>query len=232
MLSLDQASIDRPCRKAPSLLARARQGDGEAFGELCQQFESRLLRHAILLCGDPSLAEDLSQETFIEAWKCLARYNERCQLFTWLCAILHNRHRSFRRRKKLFMLVGLGRSEPHATSLPDSADGLISPADSAQVREQAALVRRCVVALPAKQQKVVYLRFFVDDSLEGIAAALHCSVGTVKSRLFHALDKLRRMPALRESDGNLETQKIVLYETMPKKSQTNCLARDGRIGGL
>jgi len=49
--------------------------------------------------------------------------------------------------------------------------------------------------LPAKHQQVIYLRFYVDDSLEGIAAALGCSVGTVKSRLFHALDKLRGMKA-------------------------------------
>jgi hypothetical protein len=45
---------------------------------------------------------------------------------------------------------------------------------------------------------VIHLRFYVDDSLEGIAAALGCSVGTVKSRLFNALDKLRAMNALRE----------------------------------
>jgi RNA polymerase sigma-70 factor (ECF subfamily) len=50
--------------------------------------------------------------------------------------------------------------------------------------------------LPAKHQQVVYLRFYVDDSLEGIAAALGCPVGTVKSRLFHALDKLRGMSAM------------------------------------
>ena len=50
--------------------------------------------------------------------------------------------------------------------------------------------------LPAKHQQVIHLRFYVDDSLEGIAAALDCSVGTVKSRLFHALDKLRGMNAL------------------------------------
>ena len=62
-------------------------------------------------------------------------------------------------------------------------------------RKQAVLVRECVQALPAKQQQVIYLRFYVDDSLEGIAAALGCSVGTVKSRLFHALDKLRKMNA-------------------------------------
>jgi RNA polymerase sigma-70 factor (ECF subfamily) len=57
-------------------------------------------------------------------------------------------------------------------------------------------LRACVQALPTKQQQVIYLRFFADDSLEGIAVALGCSVGTVKSRLFHALDRLRRMNTL------------------------------------
>ena len=51
---------------------------------------------------------------------------------------------------------------------------------------------------PRKHQQVVYLRFYADDSLEGIAAALGCSVGTVKSRLFNALEKLRRMRELGE----------------------------------
>jgi RNA polymerase sigma-70 factor (ECF subfamily) len=64
------------------------------------------------------------------------------------------------------------------------------------LREEAALVRRCIEALPPKHQQVILLRFYVDDSLDGIAAALGCSVGTVKSRLFHALDKLRAMQAL------------------------------------
>jgi RNA polymerase sigma-70 factor (ECF subfamily) len=195
----------QPCPDALSLIAQARQGDADAFGELCGQLEARLLRHAIFLCGDVSLAQDLSQETLIQAWRCLNRYNEQCQFFTWLCAILHNRHRRFLRRKKLFSLVWLGNSGANETAadLEQRIDDADSPAESVQLREQAALVRRCVAALPARQQQVVYLRFFVDTSLEGIAAALPCSIGTVKSRLFHALDKLRRMPALRESAENL-----------------------------
>jgi RNA polymerase sigma-70 factor, ECF subfamily len=76
------------------------------------------------------------------------------------------------------------------------------PDEAAQRRERTALVRSCIEALPAKQQQVIYLRFYVDDSLGGIAAALGCSVGTVKSRLFHALDKLRGMNALSEQREN------------------------------
>jgi RNA polymerase sigma-70 factor (ECF subfamily) len=57
-------------------------------------------------------------------------------------------------------------------------------------------VRQCVQALSPKHQQVIHLRFYVDNSLEGIAAALGCSVGTVKSRLFNALDKLRGMNAM------------------------------------
>ena len=60
-----------------------------------------------------------------------------------------------------------------------------------------ALLFGCIQALPEKHQQIIYLRFYVDNSLEGIAAALGCSVGTVKSRLFRALDKLRTMNALR-----------------------------------
>ena len=72
------------------------------------------------------------------------------------------------------------------------------------------LVQQCIQALPAKHQQVIHLRFYVDDSLEGIAAALGCSVGTVKSRLFHALDKLRGMNAFSEHPGNLNTKVGVL----------------------
>lgn len=67
-------------------------------------------------------------------------------------------------------------------------------------------MRACIRALPARHQHVVHLRFYADDSLEGIAAALGCSVGTVKSRLFHALEKLRGMNALNARFAELPTK--------------------------
>jgi RNA polymerase sigma-70 factor (ECF subfamily) len=178
-------------------LALARAGDAEAFGEICRVHGTPLLRQAVALCGNLTLAEDLAQDTLVEAWKGLHRYNGRCQFFTWLCAILLNRYRNVLRANRLRPAASLGARnqdefEKHTGNLPDHAT---LPDQAVELREQAVLVRQCVQALPAKHQQVIYLRFYVDDSLEGIAAALGFSVGTVKSRLFHALDKLRKMNA-------------------------------------
>jgi RNA polymerase sigma-70 factor (ECF subfamily) len=180
-----------------SLLDQARAGDAEAFGEICRVHGTRLLRQAVALCGNVTLAEDLAQDTLVEAWKSLHRYNGRCQFFTWLCAILLNRYRNALRKNRLRPAAAPGgrdqdEFEKHTGNLADHA---ALPDQAVERREQAALVRQCVQALPAKHQQVIHLRFYVDDSLEGIAAALGCSVGTVKSRLFHALDKLRKMNA-------------------------------------
>jgi RNA polymerase sigma-70 factor (ECF subfamily) len=166
----------------------------------------------MLICGDYSLAQDLAQETFAEAWKCLRRYDGRCHFFTWLCAILHNRYRNYARRKRLFSLLPFalhdrGKERDFFEEQPDQ--GLL-PDQATQAREQAELIRRCIHNLPAKQQQVIYLRFFVDDSLEGIAAAIPCSLGTVKSRLFHALERLRRMSILQEECGSLHSNPEVL----------------------
>jgi RNA polymerase sigma-70 factor (ECF subfamily) len=161
------------------------------------------MRQAMALCGNEGLAEDLAQDTLVEAWRCLRRYNGRCQFFTWLCAILLNRYRNTVRQRRPLPFSAFG--EPDKNVLVNALGQLAThesrPDEAVQRREQAALVQQCIQALPAKHQQVIHLRFYVDSSLESIAAALGCSVGTVKSRLFHALDKLRAMNVLREQSG-------------------------------
>jgi RNA polymerase sigma-70 factor (ECF subfamily) len=164
------------------------------------------------LCGSATLAEDLAQDTLVEAWRCLHRYNGRCQFFTWLCAILINRYRNTVRQKRPMPFSSFQARDREGLQdrMGQLADQESLPDEAAQRREQAVLVQQCIQTLPAKHQQVIHLRFYVDDSLEGIAAALGCSVGTVKSRLFHALDKLRGMNALSEHLGNLNTKAGVL----------------------
>jgi RNA polymerase sigma-70 factor (ECF subfamily) len=140
----------------------------------------------------------------------LHRYNGRCQFFTWLCAILLNRHRNVLRENRLRPAFPFGAEDQDESEQPTRklSDQATLPDQAIEQREQALLVRQCVQALPAKQQQVIYLRFYVDDSLAGIAAALGCSVGTVKSRLFHALDKLRKMNALNTQMTAFKTKAV------------------------
>jgi len=191
-----------------SSLERAMAGDLEAYGEVYRAYSTPLLRQAMALCGNVALAEELAQDTLVEAWKYLRRYNGRCEFFTWLCAILLNRYRNSLRSRR-----AMPASSPASADDDEFADAIGKlkdqgslPDEAAELGEQAALVRKCIELLPVKHQHVIYLRFYVDDSLEGIAAALGCSVGTVKSRLFHALDKLRGMNAMSAQFLNLKTR--------------------------
>jgi RNA polymerase sigma-70 factor, ECF subfamily len=197
VLSLNPSFVEMDAPETRCLLGQAQAGDAAAFGEICRAYETRLLRQAMALCGNETLAEELAQDTLVEAWKCLRRYNGRCQFFTWLCAILLNRWRNSVRKRRLApftALAGPDRDE-FQNRIDNLADEQPAPDRAAQMREQAALVWKCVQILPVKQQQVVFLRFYVDDSVDGIATALGCSTGTVKSRLYHALDKLRAIDA-------------------------------------
>lgn len=198
MAALNPTFVEIGTPDTRSLLEEARAGDAEAYGEVYRVYATRLLRQAMTLCGNVALAEELAQDTLVEAWKCLRRYNGQCEFFTWLCAILLNRYRNSLRNNRLLPVSNLGCRDldEFANAVETGADRGSLPDEAAALREQSALVRKCLQSLPPKHQQVIYLRFYVDDSLDGIAAALGCSVGTVKSRLFHALDKLRSINAL------------------------------------
>jgi RNA polymerase sigma-70 factor (ECF subfamily) len=182
---------------APELFARARVGEASAFCSLTEPLQTRLLRQAAALSGDLSLAEDLVSETLVEAWKSFARYNESCRLSTWLYAILlHRWQKSLRHaRSRPISFAGLSRIE--ADELHSQQENIpsqeASPAETAARTETFLQLRQCVERLPEKHRHVILLRFFEDASLPDIAVVLNCSVGTVKSRLHHALEKLREM---------------------------------------
>ena len=170
------------------LLARAREGDLGAFSEIMEAEQPRLLSQALAFSGDSQAAQDLVQETMIAAWKCFDRFDGSCRVFTWLYVILLRQHRRslgwFSRRIPLATLEQqVAAQRNHAVSSPASLQ------DSAE----SDLIRTMIAALPQRHREVVRLRFYADASEAEIATALGISLGTVKSRLHHALEKLRRM---------------------------------------
>ena len=186
---------ERPASR--ELLARACAGDADAFCRLAEPLQARLLRQAVALAGDVSAAEDLVSETLVEAWRSLPRYNQTCRLSTWLYAILlHRCRKSVRRaRRRPISLAWLPFFETR--ELDEQRANLsspeLSPVEKLLQDETSARLQKCLEQLPDKHRQIILLRFFEDASLPDMAAVLGCSVGTVKSRLHHALEKLRKM---------------------------------------
>ncbi len=167
-----------------------------AFCRLAAEHEGRLLQQAYGLARDASAAEDLVAETLVEAWRSLSRYDGTCRFSTWLFSILLHRHQKAlrRARSRPIPLAALPLAEADERrqaqeSLPALGP---SPAEEAMRREAAEKLREAIDALPEKHQQVVLLRFFEGASLSEIAGVLGCSVGTAKSRLHYALEKLRQ----------------------------------------
>jgi RNA polymerase sigma-70 factor (ECF subfamily) len=195
------------------LLSRACAGESHAFCLLTEPLQARLLRQAIALAGDVSTAEDLVSETLVEAWKSLPRYNQSCRLSTWLYAILLHRHRKSIRRAQSRPVSLAGLPILDAQQLHEQQANLpspeLSPADTLAQREMSTRLQQCIEQLPEKHRQVILLRFFEDASLSDMAAVLGCSLGTVKSRLYHALENLRKikmnLPAIK---GDKETGQL------------------------
>ena len=163
-------------------------GDAAAFRRLAELHAGTLAACAFALCGDRHGAEDLVQETLVEAWRSLGRFDGRCQFSTWLYGIL--RHR---------FLKAVRRHANPTLALQDEIfpEKLIhlgpTPASVAEYSEDALRVRKAVASLGQEYRLVVELRFFAGAKLDEIAATVGCPVGTVKSRLHHGLEKLRQM---------------------------------------
>lgn len=185
-----------------ALVLKAQQGDTDSFAEVLGILQARLYRHALFLSGNEQQALDLVQESVWQAWKQLQRYDGRASFFTWVCTIMLRRHYDFLRRvrSRALSLFTDPQDQNAAAPAPD-------PGESTAAEEDARLVRECLDDLPARQRVVVYLRFYAGEPLEGIAATVGCSVGTVKSRLFHALQRLAKMQKLRELRNELHLGK-------------------------
>ncbi len=179
------------------LLRRTRAGEAEAFALLIAPLQARLFRQAVALTNDVATAEDIVSETRIRAFRNFSRYNETCRLSTWLYAILLHCYQETVRRARS-RPISLSRLPfLHAKELEQKQEDDVSlspsPSAAAVQNETARELSRCVELLPEKHREVIQLRFFEDASLSDMAAVLGVSVGTVKSRLHHALEKLRKM---------------------------------------
>jgi RNA polymerase sigma-70 factor (ECF subfamily) len=157
------------------LVDAARAGDVDAFEVLVRRHQGGVYRVAVRLLGSDADAQDATQETFVRAWRGLARFRGESAVSTWLYRIVTNRC--------LNVIVARRPSERLDPDLP-SVGG--DPAAIAEQRERFAAVAREVASLPPEQRAALVLRDFEGLSYEEVAAALEVSVAAVKGRIHRA----------------------------------------------
>ncbi len=170
------------------LIRRTRAGDNDAFDELMKRYAASVYKVTYSLTRNHADADDLSQETFIRAYRAIARFDEHYQFYTWLRRIAVNLCFNYLKRAKKFRFVPLPESDGEAESV-DIADPNPSAADSGLRRDLDAALTQ----LPPDQRAVFVLRVDEEMSYDEISKALHIPVGTVMSRLNRAREKLREL---------------------------------------
>ncbi|MCQ2427504.1 MAG: RNA polymerase sigma factor [Clostridia bacterium] len=137
------------------------------------------------LCHDPNTAEDLTQETFYQAYISLPSYNGRCEMFTWLAAIAQNQYfKHMRRHIKEALLMDLYETEPNAPESDEPAYNVLRDVEIERVR-------KAISALPPKYSEVLILRIYGELPYEEISKKLGISVNSAKVIFFRAKNFLK-----------------------------------------
>lgn len=168
-----------------ALMAWAIRGDQRSFEELIERFRRSVFAFFYRLTWDRSTAEDLTQETFLRAYRGAPTFKPGRQFSPWLFGIAAHLWKEHRRRstREQGHLV-----EAEVSAIPQADD----PVLSLEAREAEEIVRKELNQLPHDDQVVLLLRHYEGLSYQEIGDALGIPLGTVKSRLHYALERLGR----------------------------------------
>jgi RNA polymerase sigma-70 factor (ECF subfamily) len=186
-----EALVSRKEASDRELVDRARAGEAAAFGQLVRRHQARIHRLAAHLLRSRSEAEDVTQETFIRAYRALARFDGRSEPYTWLYRIAVNLSLNALRSRKA-RRVSADTDDPRFDAMAlqaRSADD--PPADAAQRQLYAALARG-IDSLSETLRTTLVLVCIDGRSHEEAAAILGAPEGTIAWRVHEARKKLRR----------------------------------------
>ena len=182
---------DRPLDEK-DLVARAKEGDTDAYADLVRVHQTIAFRTAWVITGSAAEAEDAAQEGLLKAYRALGRFRLGAPFRPWLLAIVANEARNRRvataRRERLSRRV---QDEERAVEERRPGGAVPSPEAALLDSEQRAQLLDAIAELPERYRLVVACRYLLDLSEAETAAALHVRPGTVKSRLSRALARLR-----------------------------------------
>src|SRR5581483_6815586 len=174
---------------AAAVLARARQGDGEAFRALVEQHSRSAFRLAYRITGNEQDAEDVVQDAFLRAYRQLGRFESRANFGTWLYRIVANCSVDLMRARQARHDMTRSESLDDAIELP--AQGGPGPDRLAQSAEIKRRVQAALGALSPLERAAFTLRHHEGRSIDEISRTLGLGTSAAKHSVFRAVKKLR-----------------------------------------
>ena len=174
------------------LVSKSVQNDYRAFEQLVGEFQSYAFALAFRLLCDEDEAHDAVQEAFVRVWDHFDRYDRKRKFTTWLYTIVTNvaidKLRAIRRYRGVFVS---GYEDSTATDIRRQDD----LHEIQSNRELADMIRSLTHNLPLKQRLVFTLRDLQDCSVEEVCAITGMSIGSVKTNLHYARERIRKLMA-------------------------------------
>jgi RNA polymerase sigma-70 factor, ECF subfamily len=167
------------------LIGRIAGGDRLAMQVLFARHHVRVYRFVLRLVSDPTLAEDLISEVFLDVWRQAGRFEARSAVSTWLLAIARFKALSALRKKPEAELT-----EEMAEAIEDTSD---TPEAALAKKDKGAALRECLKQLSPEHREVVDLVYYHEKSVEEVAEIVGIPENTVKTRMFYARKKLSEL---------------------------------------
>jgi RNA polymerase sigma-70 factor (ECF subfamily) len=213
-----ETSARREALHDAELVRRFRLGDEDAFAAIFARYRDRMFAIAFSHLRNHADAEEIAQDTFIQAHRGMARFRGDSSLATWLHRIAfnlsRNRHRhNFCRRRHLTLsldcALGVDNQDTFADTIASDAP---SPSREAAVSEFTETVARCMERLGPDQREILKLRNGLSQSYGEIGRTLGTNIGTVKSRIGRARESLRALLAVAYADMAPEAEEPTWFE--------------------
>jgi RNA polymerase sigma-70 factor, ECF subfamily len=174
------------------LIGRIAQADRRAMEALFARYRLPVYRFLLRMVRNPSMAEDLNSDVFLDVWRQAATFEGRSAVSTWIFGIARYKALTALQRRPTEEL-----DDERAGAIEDEAD---NPEVALAKKDKAAALRGCLQKLSAEHREIVTLVYYQHKSVEEVAGIVGIPEATVKTRMFYARKKLSELLAARGID--------------------------------
>lgn len=192
---MSESPLHPPASDSDALLVqRTLDGDPRAFELLVIKYQRRIQRLIGRMVRDVDLVEDISQETFIRAYRALAQFRGEAQFYTWLYRIAINTAKKalmdLKRNPTVSENAYKSDDDDETSRVENELTSSETPEAVLASKEIAEIINTAMQALPEELREAITLREIEGLSYEEISEAMNCPIGTVRSRIFRAREAI------------------------------------------